>query len=141
MAPVRHDLGRVRREDDPRIRRASVDLAAERTSPREARALLRELLADDDERTVAAAELLVTELVTNAIVHTGSGPHLELELHPDHLRVSVEDADPAPPVRQQPLPTRAGGRGIVILEELSDHWGVQPTGAGKAVWFELHRQH
>ncbi|MDQ2649406.1 MAG: ATP-binding protein [Actinomycetota bacterium] len=121
------------------ILRASVDLAAERTSPRTARVLLRELMADDDEATIATAELLITELVTNAIVHTGSGPHLDVELFPDHLWVSVEDTDPTPPVRRRPQPTRPGGRGIVILEELSNHWGVRPTGAGKSVWFELDR--
>ena len=123
------------------ILRASADLTADRTSPRDARILLRDLMVEDDEDTVATAELLVTELVTNAIMHTGSGPHVEVELSRDWVRVSVEDADPAPPVRRQPGPTSTGGRGIVILEELSNHWGVQPTEVGKAVWFELGRHH
>lgn len=102
--------------------------------------ILRELIDGDAEATIATAELLVTELVTNTIVHTGSGPRVEIHLTPDCLRVSVHDGDPAPPVRRRPKPTVPGGRGIVILEELSDSWGVRTTGAGKVVWFELSRR-
>jgi DNA-binding NarL/FixJ family response regulator len=116
-----------------------MDLPAEPTSPGVARTLVRDLLNADAEHMVATAELLITELVTNAVVHTSSAPRVEVELFPDRVRVAVQDDDPTPPRPRNPAQDEPGGRGLVLLEELSTRWGSDPVGIGKVVWFELAR--
>ncbi|TQL02998.1 histidine kinase-like protein [Cellulomonas sp. SLBN-39] len=81
----------------------------------------------------ANAELVVSELVANAVLH-GWG-HVSLQLHDtgDGLRVEVEDANPTPPVTTDGHPGRVGGFGMTIVERLAD-WGWRPSRAGKVVW-------
>lgn len=83
------------------------------------------------------AELLVSELVTNALTH-GEGP-IRLYLLRRHgtLRFAVSDhCDNGPQIR--PLsPDSERGRGMRLLETLARGWGVQPMGRGKTVWAEL----
>ncbi|MCU0264776.1 MAG: ATP-binding protein [Actinomycetia bacterium] len=90
-----------------------------------------------DEEDVAV--LLVSELVTNAILH-GRGP-LELRARAtgDSLRVEVHDADPrtAPTLSTDVGPTDDGGRGLQLVDILADRWGWAESPAGKVVWFEL----
>lgn len=85
------------------------------------------------------AVLLVSELVTNAILH-GRGP-LELRARPSGsaLRVEVHDADPrTPPTLSADLePTDDGGRGLHLVDILADRWGWAESADGKVVWFEL----
>jgi PAS domain S-box-containing protein len=85
---------------------------------------------------VASAELVVSELMANAVLH-GWG-HLSLRLYGtgDGLRIEVEDANPAPPVATDGHPGRVGGYGIQIVERLAD-WGWRPSGAGKVVWARI----
>lgn len=87
------------------------------------------------------ASLLVSELVTNAIVHGRSGATVDASLGADGvLRVAVADdsAAPLPAVDRHPQATAEGGRGLLIVSLLATRWGVAPTrGGGKAVWFEL----
>jgi len=95
-------------------------------------------LSGDLRRT---ASLLVSELVTNAIVHGRSGASIEIELRAGSvLRVSVSDDSPAllPEVARQPHTSAEGGRGLLIVSLLAARWGVQPLrSGGKVVWFEL----
>ena len=81
----------------------------------------------------SSAELVVSELVANAVLH-GWG-HLELRLFDtgDGLRIEVEDSNPAPPVATDGHPGRVGGFGMRIVERLAD-WGWRPSGQGKLVW-------
>lgn len=81
----------------------------------------------------SSAELVVSELVANAVLH-GWG-HLQLRLYDtgDGLRIEVEDANPAPPVTTDGHPGRVGGYGMRIVERLAD-WGWRPAGSGKLVW-------
>ncbi len=54
------------------------------------------------------------------------------------FRLEVADTDPAiPQIPNEPRPV--GGRGLDIVEAISDDWGVQPTGSGKVVWAEFNR--
>ena len=87
--------------------------------------------------------LLVSELVTNAVVHTGCPAVLRLvfpvgpdaDRHP--VRVEVADASDQPP---QPRPQQSedtSGRGLELVECLSDRWGWYPDGSGKRVWCEI----
>ncbi|MBE7701673.1 SpoIIE family protein phosphatase [Oerskovia sp. Sa1BUA8] len=84
----------------------------------------------------ANAELVVSELVANGVLH-GWG-HLALRLFDtgDGLRVEVEDSNPAPPVSTDGHAHRMGGFGMQIVERLAD-WGWRPAGSGKLVWARL----
>ncbi len=84
----------------------------------------------------ANAELVVSELVANGVLH-GWG-HLALRLFNtgDGLRIEVEDANPAPPVTTDGHPNRVGGFGMQIVERLAE-WGWRPAGSGKLVWAKL----
>ncbi|MEU1785494.1 ATP-binding protein [Streptomyces sparsogenes] len=85
-------------------------------------------------------ELLVSEVVTNALRHTAGPVRLTLCLCPadDALRCEVEDADPAPPRAREAGEEDEGGRGLYMIDLLARCWGSHPTGEGKTVWFELH---
>ncbi|MER6678976.1 ATP-binding protein [Streptomyces sp. NPDC000983] len=105
----------------------------------EARKELRELLQDwGRPGRSEIAELLTSELVTNALVHTDRDAVLTATVGPDGLRVEVRDfvaGRPRPRVPNADDGTH--GRGLVLVQSLADAWGVQPHGVGKAVWFEL----
>ena len=79
----------------------------------------------------------VSELVTNAVLHARSAVEVVVQADVGLLRVEVVDDDPAPPARRSSGLDAASGRGLVLVDELSDRWGSAPRGPGKAVWFEL----
>ena len=81
--------------------------------------------------------LLVSELVTNAIVHTNTAVELELRLVGRRLRSVVADESSRVPVPRHSDPTAVAGRGLQVVTELAEEWGVEMTAAGKAVWFEV----
>ncbi|MFI0938167.1 ATP-binding protein [Streptomyces sp. NPDC021020] len=87
------------------------------------------------------AELLATEIVTNALQHTGGGAVLTATLSPGparKLRVEVHDSlGRRPPGGSRPSDDATSGRGLLLVEALADTWGVQARGAGKVVWFEI----
>lgn len=116
-----------------------LNLAAQRGAPREARQFVRGALAEVDPDLVDAVELLVSELVTNAVIHASSAPRLEVALLPDRVRVEVHDDDPAMPARRTPDEDRPGGRGLLLLDGVASSWGAEPRGDGKVVWFEVAR--
>jgi hypothetical protein len=62
---------------------------------------------------------------------------LELDLLPGRVRVGVQDGDPTPPERTEACPGDERGRGIAIVEHMTDAWGVDVTPDGKRVWFDL----
>ncbi|MFR9794945.1 SpoIIE family protein phosphatase [Streptomyces sp. MS06] len=85
-----------------------------------------------------AALLIVSELVTNALVHTDGRVRLDLTLVNQRLRLAVADASPRTPVKPTSISWEAtGGRGIVLVEAMSDAWGTVPVSGGKQVWSEL----
>ena len=91
------------------------------------------------EDVAATAELCVSELVTNAIVHAGGGSELRAILD-SVLTVSVRDhggpADDAAP-DDDPDPLRVHGRGLQLVEALADRWGSERDATGTTVWFSL----
>ncbi len=106
-----------------------------------ARRFLREFLARAvvSEDLAATAELCLSELVTNAIVHAGGSFELRATLDPA-LTVSVRDRgghapDAAPDDDTDPL--RVHGRGLQLVEALSDRWGSERDALGARVWFSL----
>ncbi len=85
------------------------------------------------------AALLVSELVTNAVIHAGSEVRVRGEVVGGVLRVEVTDASRHHPALRNYSETAGTGRGMALLVALADHWGVIPTTEGKTVWFELGR--
>ena len=85
------------------------------------------------------ALLLVTEVVTNAIVHAGTELDLHLDVGDDRLRVEVVDRSPGALhiAAHLPAETSEGGRGLVLLDALAPEWGIRHFAGGKSVWFVL----
>ncbi|GHF00375.1 hypothetical protein GCM10018772_26220 [Streptomyces fumanus] len=85
-----------------------------------------------------AVLLVVSELVTNALVHTDGSVRLDLTLVGGTLRIAVADASPRTPVKPTSIGWEAtGGRGILLVEALSAAWGTLPVSGGKQVWCEI----
>lgn len=104
----------------------------------EARRLVRHELRDAQRDDLTeAAELLVSEMVTNAVVHAGTAVELAMSVADDGLLVEVGDGSPHLPSRSYFAPTAATGRGMMLLEQLADDWGISPQPNGKKVWFHL----
>ena len=82
--------------------------------------------------------MLVSELVTNALLH-GRPPIVSQIrcLEQDGLWVGVSDASPLPPVPLDREVAAAHGRGMALVNMLSDDWGVEPAEPGKRVWFRV----
>lgn len=83
------------------------------------------------------AELLVSELVTNAVVHGGGRFSLEVEVRPGGIRIAVADRSPSPPVVRTAASVQEHGRGMAIVAALASAWGTDRRRRGKAVWVEL----
>ena len=113
-------------------------LPARAASAARARALVREALARDGATDlVDTAQLAVSEVVTNALVHAGTAIELRIVLDPTGLRAEVTDGNPHLPSLRDYMPLAGTGRGLQLLDDIVDAWGVFPRGAGKVVWFEL----
>ena len=120
------------------------DAAVRRTFPPhpasvgEARALTRAALgAPTHEMLLDDAQLLVSEVVTNALVHAGTTIDVAVTVLGESVRVEVSDGAAHLPVRRDYAALAGTGRGLRLVEELADEWGVDVAGDGKTVWFEL----
>ncbi len=124
----------VERGRSPRRRRWS--LPSEPSSIGRARHAVVRTCHAWDMPNAANAELVVSELVANAVLH-GFG-HVSLQLYDtgDGLRIEVEDGNPAPPIATDGHPGRVGGFGMRIVERLAD-WGWRPSSRGKLVWAKV----
>lgn len=121
--------------DDHHIALGEDDLA-----PRTARRFVDGVLTDagyDD--VLDVVQLLVTELVTNAVMHARSGTTVTVRLLPEAVRVEVVDRDDSFPKRRTPQPDRPGGRGLELVEQMSTSWGIDMLDVGKRTWFEVAR--
>jgi anti-sigma regulatory factor (Ser/Thr protein kinase) len=99
-------------------------------------ALRRPELAEVDAELIDEAVLLVSELVTNAVVHTDSEwVRIELSLDGSGIRCVVVDADASTAPRRRQA--AVGGLGLVIVDALATRSGCEPAPNGKGVWFEL----
>ncbi|MFI7383368.1 ATP-binding protein [Streptomyces sp. NPDC049813] len=98
-----------------------------------------------DEPLAETLLLLVSELVTNAVVHTGHPAVLRMVLHggeeqsPGTVRVEVSDTSARPPAPRHADGDETNGRGLELVDGLADRWGWRPEGAGKAIWCEIDR--
>lgn len=124
----------------PGVRVARLVLPADTRAVSTARSHLREVLAEWDlTGTADEAELVVSELVTNALLHTGSPAALTLrhEVADRVLCVGVEDSSTQHPQPRESGEDATGGRGMHIVAMVAQRWWVAPRGEGKTVWADL----
>jgi anti-sigma regulatory factor (Ser/Thr protein kinase) len=111
-------------------------LAADEGAPSRARRLIADALRFDGDAGLDDALLMVSELVTNVCVHTGSEITVQVYADAEVLRVEVGDGGELPPVLEE-WNGRVGGLGLQLVDQLADRWGWEPAlGGGKVVWFE-----
>jgi anti-sigma regulatory factor (Ser/Thr protein kinase) len=114
-------------------------LPGEAASPAAGRTFVSDALARwGCEHLIEVARLLTSELVTNAIIHEHSEVLLVVGLHQGVVRVEVHDGEDGEllVIPGQPGPEDTGGRGLLLVDAMADHWGVERELAGKSVWFE-----
>ncbi len=112
-------------------------LAPELSTVRQARLLIHEPLKQWGlEDLIPVSELLISELVTNAIKYANGEVRLRLILEPDSLVAEVHDSSPALPRVLQVDNDAENGRGLHVVSQLSARWGARRTHGGKVVWCE-----
>ncbi|KMS86952.1 MULTISPECIES: ATP-binding SpoIIE family protein phosphatase [Streptomyces] len=128
----------------PAVRRTLLSVAQDEPERiAEARQHLRGLLHDwASAEQVDSAVLLVSEMVTNVLVHTDADALLLAEVMGEgpgrRLRVEVFDTGDDLPHKRRPGELASSGRGLMLIGLLADGWGVDPRGEGKSIWFELY---
>ncbi|SEO59233.1 ATP-binding protein [Actinacidiphila rubida] len=129
-------------DNSPTVATAGCRFPRHRQSASRARAFVRAFLAtvEAGERYRETGELVVSELVANAVEHARTPPDRLIEvmcaLHGGVLRVEVHDGDPAPPRPRRADAYDDRGRGLVLVEALSAAWGhgSRVGAVGKCVW-------
>jgi len=115
-----------------------VVVACDAASPGAARHLARtELSGFVASEVIDLVGLLMTELVTNAVVHARTEIEVRLMTTPHGVRVEVGDGNPALPIVRRPTGLGGTGRGLQLVEQLASRWGARESGRGKTVWFEI----
>ncbi|MFF2504237.1 SpoIIE family protein phosphatase [Streptomyces sp. NPDC058067] len=138
-------LARTGRPEAPVPARRTVMTVAQAEPERvgAARQQLRQLLHDwADADQVDSAVLMISEMLTNVLVHTDGDALMVTEVSGGpavrRLRAEVADASDDLPHKRHPGELASSGRGLVLMELLADRWGVDPRGEGKSIWFELY---
>jgi two-component sensor histidine kinase len=110
------------------------------SSVTQARHFVAERLETLSDIAVESVLLIVSELATNAIRHAQTGFTIDIDLGENEVRISIADDGGGQPTISSPQPTEPSGRGLRIVELLSDRWGIisSTSHRGKTVWFTLH---
>ncbi len=98
--------------------------------------MARDALAAWPRETVETVELIASELATNAVRHARTDFGMTIETNGE-IRIEVRDSGPGRPTALSPKPSELTGRGLRIVEALSDVWGVTLRPDGKTVWCTL----
>jgi serine phosphatase RsbU (regulator of sigma subunit)/anti-sigma regulatory factor (Ser/Thr protein kinase) len=121
-------------------RSATMLVPAEPTGPSRVRQWMTARLRDWSvpEAVIGAAILCTSELTTNALLHAGTPAQVHVDLNAERLLVSVADTGTRGTVIRAHADTMSSrGRGLGLIEDLSDSWGTDPTVRGTTVWFEM----
>ena len=128
-------------QPDPSVDESSISLPGRRRSVAAGRHWVVREAAERGVTGMAnqVIELLTSELLANAVLHGPPGGIVGVRLRTSDevLRVTVTDRDVTAPVVLHPDPIEPSGRGMAIVESMSNRWGVDLGFGGKAVWFEL----
>ncbi|MDP9182573.1 MAG: GAF domain-containing protein, partial [Actinomycetota bacterium] len=117
---------------------AELTLGEEADAVPRARRFAARILEDETPHRVADAQLVVTELVTNAKLHGQPPVVLRLELREQGLRVEVQDRGRSIPMQPRENLDSMTGRGLSLVRAVATSWGVQPVeGGGKIIWAEI----
>lgn len=117
-----------------------LSLASDATSAYKARCFVRTALKRSEAQAFeAGAVLLVSELVTNAVLHTRTDPEVLVRVHDGQVWIGVRDGSKLAPVTRRHDPDAATGRGLQLVERVAARWGFEADESGKVVWFELDR--
>ena len=114
-----------------------VVLPPDTESPLRARSVVRDALDGEANGVADLAMLLVSEVVTNAVLHARSEIQLRIGWNGDALRVEVADHSQAMPAPRQFSEMATTGRGMQLVQEVATTWGSDRRDDGKVVWFEL----
>jgi anti-sigma regulatory factor (Ser/Thr protein kinase) len=85
----------------------------------------------------ADAELIASELATNAVSHARSHFSIGLSRHEGQVRIAVGDTDHTPPITRAPSRAGLGGLGLHLIESLATSWGHEIDSNGKIVWADI----
>ncbi|MGH9012028.1 MAG: response regulator [Acidimicrobiia bacterium] len=122
---------------------ASEHFGQDAQSPRAARRFVTQALTawDDEESDLTdTVTLLVSELVTNAVIHAGSEVEVMVRLTATAARIEVTDASAQAIAPRDATSEEDSGRGLALVGNLAQRWGVRRApGGGKTVWFEVGR--
>ncbi|MFF5078945.1 SpoIIE family protein phosphatase [Actinoplanes sp. NPDC000266] len=121
-------------------RSATMLVPAEPTGPSRVRQWMTTRLREWSlpETVIGAAILCTSELTTNALLHAGTPAQVHIDLNAERLLVSVADTGTRGTVIRAHADTMSSrGRGLGLIEELSDSWGTDPSVRGSTVWFEM----
>ncbi len=111
---------------------------ADRQSVPAARRFATEVLVDSPRDLLESVELMVSELATNCVRHVQTTFELMILRTPEEIRVEVTDHGGGTPAMRSPGPDDPTGRGLRIVDMLSERWGVAHQSlSGKTVWFTL----
>jgi anti-sigma regulatory factor (Ser/Thr protein kinase) len=117
---------------------AEREFPAELAAPRAARSFLVGALRQwGCDHLVDDAVLVLSELVTNAVVHTAAPFRVVIRAEDRSVRVAVYDRSPDPPTRRSAHRLAVSGRGLGLVASLASRWGTHKTAAGKVVWAEF----
>jgi anti-sigma regulatory factor (Ser/Thr protein kinase) len=116
----------------------SITLPGSTASASAARRFVDQVLAEGDRSALSyVATMLVSELVANAVLHTGTEIRVAVRISGDVARVEVHDGSHQLPMRKHYSAMSGTGRGLMMVERAASGWGAEPTSDGKVVWFEL----
>ena len=111
--------------------------ASEPASVSAARRFARAIVAEAAPDAIEPVQLMVSELATNSIMHARSEFELTIVVDSETIQVEVADFSPGVPAMRAPGPDALSGRGLRIVDLLSDAWEVRETVRGKTVWFTI----
>lgn len=127
----------------PGGRGVHVELPFEPDAVPQARSLVRSHGASLPPLLVADAELLTSEVVSNAVMHGAPPLVITVTAGDGHLTVQVSDGNDLVPSLStvDSDPDSLSGRGLRIVHLIASSWGIEPGGRGKTVWFRVSGEH